>query len=344
MPNLSRSPPPLNRSPPNVRTELQQQKMARNLSQSDPDVASAGGQNISTNIMTRSSKRLRIEGSPQSDTNTALSTDTFFASQQELIQMLNSWKFEQDKILSNLVVDMRDLKDKCNEIQITNSDIEKSLDYIHGENEALRNKIKVLEKEKKEDHDRIQILENQLQEIQTSRRSSSVEIKNVPMKQQETTKDLFLTVSKIANTVGLKLIPPDVRDIYRLPAKPGNVKSIVAEFSCVDIKYDFLSKSRTFNRNRDLSDKLNTLNTGLANDSKPIFVDDHIPYYLKRLLHQAKEYAKLNYYEYCWYSNGKILLRKNKGCNKIITIKSDKCLKNLLTQQQENGGNKSIVK
>lgn len=321
MPKIPRSPPTTGDS----HSTKQKAELPRALSLSDPNVSSAV--TATPNVTLRCLKRLRMGASPETETveNTTLTTDTFFASQHELVQLLTSWKTEQDTILSKLMADMTDLKDKCNEIKRTNSEIEKSMGFICSENEILKNKIYILEAEKLEDRNRIQSLETQLQEAQLTRRSSSIEIKNAPMKPHETTEDLFSITSKIADTVGMKIVPADVRDIYRLPCKPGNVRPIVTEFTSVATKYELLTKIRSFNRNRIVTEKLNALN-------KPIYIDELIPQSQKRLLYQAREYAKANGYEFCWYSNWKVLLRKDKD-SKVITIKTEKCLNSLLKQK-----------
>lgn len=88
-----------------------------------------------------------------------------------------------------------------------------------------------------------------------------------------------------------------------------------------DVNQLKLTDTKTLNRELRVEDKLNTKSIGLPGDRKPIFVDES----LKRLSHQAREFAKRNNYKFCWISNSKILLRKNSETKVIHTITSEPC-------------------
>lgn len=95
-------------------------------------------------------------------------------------------------------------------------------------------------------------LEKQLQDIHTQLRSSTIELRNVPLKEngKESSSDLMSIVEAVGTAVNIELRPSDLRDIYRIPSKHGSTTPtpIMADFASVNVRYEFLSSVRRFNR------------------------------------------------------------------------------------------------
>lgn len=287
-----------------------------------------------TGITTRSKRQL-AEDSPLPREISLLKS--------ELMQMLTDWKLEQDQTLNKwksdqettlaiLVKDVLDVKAQCQLIQRSNLDIEKGMEFINNSYEDMKERMAQLEKSKLENTDHISNLEKQIQDLEYKTRSATIELRNIPNKDEEKPEDLVAMLSKISKVVNNKTIDKsDLRDIYRLPGKTSTSRPVVAEFSTVTARNDFLASVKTYNKDRSLIEKLNSVAMGLPGDKKPIYVDEHLTPALKKLLYDTRVFAKTHSFS-CWHSNGKILLKTN-STDKPLLIKSAKCLLNLSTNK-----------
>ncbi|CAG9791822.1 unnamed protein product [Diatraea saccharalis] len=248
---------------------------------------------------------------------------------QELMSMLNSWKAEQQTTLSKLITEIDALKTQCTEIQKTNAEIDNTLTFLNTQHEEMKVKVERLVVEKNLNREYIISMEKQLEELQQRSRSAAIEIRDVPGTSQESESDLIATVKKLATTLDITITDHDIRDIYRRPGKPGAIKAIVAEFNSVQMKDAFIRSARGFNKDKQISQKLNYGHIGISGEIKPIFVDEYLSYSTRRLLFRAREFAKAQGYKFCWVAGGKVLLRRDSNA-KFIHIRTEQCLFNLL--------------
>jgi uncharacterized protein YaaN involved in tellurite resistance len=130
--------------------------------QSEPDIPSKMDQEFESSFVAVRSKRLRTE-SPGD-------TDQFTEFKNEIKSMLSSWKTDQDSafalwksdqdsLFKKLVSDITEVKIKCNDIQKSNQELEKSLEFINKQYDEMQSSLKMLEREKKENRDCLLSLE-----------------------------------------------------------------------------------------------------------------------------------------------------------------------------------------
>jgi hypothetical protein len=219
---------------------------------------------------------------------------------QELLSMFSTWRVEQSGTLSKLVADVAALKTQCSEIHKSNLEIEASITFINVQFEEMKERITKLEIERNQNRDCLISLEKQLEELKQLSRSSSIEVRNVPDKDKEVESDLVNIIQTIGTTFDVRLQEHDIRDIYRRPGKPGTTKTIVAEFNSVQMKNKFLDSSRRFNRSHQGPEKLNCEHIGLVGNKRQIYVDEHLPYSIRKLLYHSREFARKNDFKFCW--------------------------------------------
>lgn len=323
----------MKRTPPKTRLNPGQ-------SLSEPDIPTATTERTektdAINITVRN-KRQRLGDSP----NTGLDAErptALSVFKSELLEMLTTWKSEQEKllvswkdeqaaILSKLVKDVAELKQKCISIEESNAEMDRSMMFINKTYEGLTSNVMNLEKERIENADNINRLQKQIQDMNFLTRQATIELRNIPNKENEKPKDLISAVTSVGRTIDMDIQTSAFRDVYRIPGKSGLCRPIVAEFGCVSTRNEFLAKVRKFNKEHAIYDKLNTQLIGIAGERKPIYVDEHLPPAIKKLLYDARQFAKARNYS-SWYSNGRILLKKDPA-DKPIEIKSEKCLTRL---------------
>ncbi|KAH9639035.1 hypothetical protein HF086_003566 [Spodoptera exigua] len=259
---------------------------------------------------------------------------------REIMGLLSNWKLElesklddmcakHNNLVSKLSTEILELKTQTSKIQECNDKIETSMNFINKQYEEIKVGLDNMKKERQEQRKCLENLENKVQDLALKSRSSCIEVRNIPLKDKETSVDLADTVCKIGKTVGIAISPTDLRDVYRLPGKHGSIRPIVAEFHTVQMKLSTLSSVRNFNNNkRTVEEKLNTELINIAGKRQAVYVADYLPASSRKLFHMSREYAKQNNFEYCWTSNGNIFLRKKQG-DKQILVSSEQCLLDL---------------
>lgn len=301
--------PRVQRSPPT--TPLAETHRAR----SSPDMTDSQKESetdfVNRTTRNQPNKRLRPDFSPENPAD----PQSF---EEKIMNMLTTWKKEQDKMLKSLSSDILEVKQQNREIQKSNSEIEKSIEYINKEYENMRQLIGNMEKDRAEQCTYIAELERKVLDLQNSCRPATIEIRNVPFKEAETSKELTSIVIKTCNAIQADVNESQIRDVYRLPGKKELNRPIVAEFLTVPIKNKVLGASRAFNKDRATKDKLNTGHIGYTGIQKPIYVAEHLPTSMRKLFYEARNFANTNTYKFCWFQNGKIFVRKREGDKSIV--------------------------
>lgn len=283
------------------------------------------------NITTRN-KRTHAKSPKESEKpNLGLELDSF---KEELREMLSQWRSEQKDTLAKLVVDMSELKEQCAQISTSNAELVQAVDFINHKYEDIKVTVDVLEKGVNKNSETLSALEDQMRDVMMASRPATLQLRNVPARDKESVNDLITIFAKITKVCNVDISRNDLRDIYRLPGKPGTSRPIVAELSTVLTKNNVLNAVRGFNRQRPTQEKLNTKSLDIPGEVQPIYVDEHLLPAARKLYNRCRTFAKENCYQYCWTSNGKILIRKDESASsKVIQVKSEQCLARLCLQK-----------
>ncbi|XP_048484603.1 uncharacterized protein LOC105381709 [Plutella xylostella] len=130
--------------------------------------------------------------------------------------------------------------------------------------------------ESKKDKEEIVILENKLEDMQKSQRKTSIEIKNVPLKGEETKKDLLEMIVKLSENINLKLVKPEVKDIIKIKKKENTKSTIIVEFTNTFIRTDILKCAKNYNI-KNKTNKLSAKHLGLQyNPDVPIYISENL--------------------------------------------------------------------
>lgn len=239
----------------------------------------------------------------------------------------NNFKEEVKELITSLIADQkRDLvgiNSNLKDIQETNSNIEKSISLLTSQNEEFRRKIELLESQAKKDREYIYILENKIEDLQRTSRKTSVELKNVPKKPQESRDDLINMVTCLSRSINMEMNAQDIRDIYRLKSNNDAMKNptIILEL-CSSIKRtDLLKKTKEFNIKNKI--RLQAKHLGhTKNEDTPVFISEHLTARAARLFFLARDLVRSRRYKYCWSAYGKVFVRKDDS-SRIILIQNE---------------------
>lgn len=95
--------------------------------------------------------------------------------------------------------------------------------FINTQYEEITRKVADMEQGRKILVESMAVLENKFKDQQLSTRNACIEIQNIPVKEKESRLDLHKIVSSIGITIGLHTATTDIRDLRRLPGKPGAI-------------------------------------------------------------------------------------------------------------------------
>ncbi|KAI5630693.1 hypothetical protein NE865_16595 [Phthorimaea operculella] len=242
----------------------------------------------------------------------------------------------QTILMQQLTQDVAEIKIQNAAIQQTNANIEGAIKLINTNYEAMKHEINTLQKEKREQLEYIQQLEQKIRDVNFKSRPADIEIRNIPQVNGETCESLSKVVTSIGEVVGCPTA--GIRDIYRLPgqSRPGQssvARPIIVEFLTVMSKNNFLTAARNYNNNATSKEmKLQTQLMGLPGKPQPVYISEKTPASCRKLFRAARDFAKENDYKFCWVKNGNIFLRKREE-EKQVLIKSEKCLHNLIQME-----------
>lgn len=236
---------------------------------------------------------------------------------------------KQTALITQLVIDVAQIKAQNDKIQKTNESIEAFMSFVNSQFESLKDEVESLKKERKEQTLYIQGLEQKLKDLQHASRSSGIEIRNIPHLQQESPESLTDIVTGIGHIIGSNITKSDLRDVHRLPGSHKTPRPIVAEFTTVQAKQKILTAVRNYNKNKKTdAERLNTVKLQLQGPLQAVNVSEQLPSTTKRLLYLAQEFKRNNAFAFCWVANGNIFLRKEEGGRHVL-ISSEQSLKNL---------------
>lgn len=240
----------------------------------------------------------------------------------ELKSMMRSFIETQDTRLQNLEQHMIELKKQNSEIKSTNDEIEKSTKFLSEQIHSIETKINDLETDRRNISSHITDLAEKLENIQKKCITTSIEIRNIPKKSNETKHDLFEYINKLSSRMKVPECYNNLRDVYRIPNNTEKTTStLVVEFSNTLAKYNFIQANKKIYAS---SVRLYSTDLGFKeeNTKQPIFIGEHLTAKSRRLFYLARDLKKSLKFSHCWSSNGNIYLRKSEGA-KYILVKNE---------------------
>lgn len=261
-------------------------------------------------------------------------TDQF----EDLKNMLQSWKNDQDVVLNKIVAEVSELKLQNLSIQKSYSEIEKSIQFFNLNYEEMKSRLESLEAAHRENVERLNkmsdcvnvravaALEAKIEAMEQQARSCNIEICNLPEKRHE---NLFAVVDSISSAINLPVSHNDIISIHRVPhaqQQDRKPKNIIIKFRTRIIRDNILSACR---QKKGLkSDQL-----GISGSSVNVYFNEHLTLNNKTLFREAKKIAKEIGFKYVWVRNGTVLVRERDGLSSIA-IRSEQDLTKIVVSRK----------
>lgn len=268
------------------------------ISLSQPDLSSMESDDTAL-INTRKRKK--------TDTQKDLLEKHFFTS-------INQIKTDSDTKYEALKQAIDDLRSQNETILKTNSNIEKLLEISVLQYQELNSKFETLNNEHKQSLNKLEYLEEKVEQLQNSALQNKLEIKNIPYFDNE---NLSIITDKLIEKVGLSPAHSRVTNINR---SKSSQKPIIIEFQSQQYRNSVLKAFKTYNLNNK-NNKINTTDIGINGEKIPIFANESLTPMAKKLFYLARNLKKNKNYKYCWTSQGKVYIKKEEGSAAVL-IKS----------------------
>lgn len=265
---------------------------------SDSDIATSAAANSSPSFVSQRNKRMRQSSEEQLN-----------CFKDEIKNMLDEWKENQNSLLNKLIEEVAEIKKQNLEIKHTNEEIEKNLQFINQQYDDMLKKVDGLETERKKHLSKISELEFTIEDMQRYSKSSSIELRNVPMcSENETKSDLMNVVQNTCKVINVNIQKPDVRDVFRINGKSGK-KTIIVDLNSVLIKNEIIQGIK-LHKKQNPNTQLTAADLGFPDQQTPVYISEALTSKGRRLFFLARDLAKTKEYKFCWTSYGKVYLRK----------------------------------
>ncbi|CAH0697387.1 unnamed protein product [Spodoptera exigua] len=204
------------------------------------------------------------------------------------------------------------------ELKQKNTELKESLQFMSDKYDLILKTLQNLQEERADDKKTIQKLEEKIEFLERKNRSTSLEIRNIPIclqddKKFESKEDASLIVKTLAKAVEVDIQDCDIKDIYRIQTNREGSKPIIVELNSVLKKDKIVLGVKNYNRKKPNEDKLNTRHLNIPGPVKPVYISEALTPNAQKLFYAARQFARENGYMYCWTSHGSVFLRKAEG-------------------------------
>lgn len=229
----------------------------------------------------------------------------------EIYKLLNTIVTEKLSMMHNEITAMRSSLDfiskRYDEVMV-------ELKNTKQEVVQYKREMKLIADTNKKQKEEILHLRNGLHNVEQYTRCRNVELNGL---KEQTEENCVQLVVEVARASQLNISEADVEVAHRVPSRNGKgPRPIVAQFKERRIR-DLVVKKR----------RLVITDTKIKGTSigDVIFLNEHLTPYFKNLLRLAKIRARENRYKYVWFSNNKLLMRKEDG-DRVLRIECEEDL------------------
>ncbi|CAG5025134.1 unnamed protein product [Parnassius apollo] len=252
--------------------------------------------NIDVNIKKRSKRRLN---NPPSTSDLTLA---------DLMVRLDEMNKLQDAKFASLESSM-------NALSKQNDEIKDTVIHLSAKYDDVLNNLKKLQQENDFFKNRIKTLEGKLEQLEKNARTTTVEIRNVPMSESEDKENLIEFTKKFGTVINVPIQDSEIRDVFRMKLKNKPNGPIIVDFTSTVKREKVIKATRTYNKMN--TGRLSTASFNMDGAAKPIYVSEHLTASTRHLFYLARMFANKHNYENCWTSFGKVYLKRNQNESRI---------------------------
>ena len=161
-------------------------------------------------------------------------------------------------------------------------------------------------------------LENGLEQIERSERSSTIEIRNLPKQESENKRILIDIIQQLGSTLDLEtpIHQFEIRDIFRPKSEV-----VVVDFTTTQRKESLITKYKKYNKSRreNKEPQLKSDHFKLPGLPCTIYISEYLTNKTQRLFYLARENVKNKKFIATWTSFGKVYIKKKRKLQSVLT-------------------------
>lgn len=204
-----------------------------------------------------------------------------------------------------------------------NDEIKDSMIHLSAKYDDVLSNIETLQKENCFFKTHVKTLEAKLEQFEKNARSTTVELRNVPVSESEDKAKLVELAKNMGTVISVPIQDSDIRDVFRMKQKDRETSPIVLDFTSTIKKENFIRATRTYNKENSVH-RLSTASLRINGPVKPVYVAESLTAAARRLHYLARVFAKDYHYEHCWTSFGKVYLKRKSNEPRVcITCEED---------------------
>lgn len=217
--------------------------------------------------------------------------------------------------MNDLRVELKNLDSSNSAIKAELTSVKMSMGFINTSFEEFKEEIKSLrqeltevkkeniehQKENKKLSSELKEIRKELTELKQYGRRNNVELKGVPVAENENMRD---TIEKVAKCLSIAHSDHDIDAAHRVPTKGSTPPNIVVRFVSRTSRDNFLRAAKKH--------RLNSSMLGFE-DNTPVYVNEHLCPENKVLLGKAIQAKREKNWKFAWVADGKILMRKSEN-------------------------------
>lgn len=239
-------------------------------------------------------------------------------------ELRNEFKNLKESLERSMRAEERKLRTEIDDMKRSMDFISKNLDDVNLRFDATLTENSSLKKENEALQHKVRSLEREVMECQTSlvkteqySRNKNLEIKGVTETPNECLGDVL---AQIGTAISEPICANDIDVIHRVATKDKTKKNIIVQFVKREKRDKVLEKAK---KTKLTSGSLGlSLEASRSEANHPIFVNEHLCQYLKRLLGMAIARKREHGWKFVWIKNGAIFARRDETSS-IVAIKRE---------------------
>jgi hypothetical protein len=268
---------------------------------------------LKSTLSTRSGKKIFVCKHCKSESNSQ-GSNTEYNDDTDIKTMILKMEKNNEQIMEKLK-NLDHISNFCELLSKKYDDFLKQQELQNQSIKSLTREVNELKNNLKEKDELIVSLTNKINDVEQYQMATMLEIRNIPVKEEENVTELVNNVATLCNASMSQVV-----ECYRAPSKRVYyTPPIVVKLATTSAREEWLRRGK--GKQMTVSEVITTADEG----NKQIFLNEKLTPHNKNLLWQAKSRGKEKNYKYVWCKHGKIFARKNDELG-VIRILNEKDL------------------
>lgn len=203
------------------------------------------------------------------------------------------------------------LNSTLGEIQAKSSKIDEAITFFSLKYDEILDRLDSSERANTSLKRQVCDLESKVEVLERQSRASTIEIKNLPLSDQENKDSLIANVCKIGTVIDEPIKQDDIKNIFRTKHQSASPipSAVFVEFKSVTQKENVIKSARVYNKTHK-DTKLSTAAIQYPGPTRPLYISESLTSNSRHVFYLARKLHKDGKIDSCWTNNGRIFIKK----------------------------------